>query len=100
MAVGTALALTLGLSSDGNIAETEDHAAAGSEAAKAHLGPETRKQKHQIQLAANRIRIRPGEDSVTHGLTLCIHGGLHKERVRSGMSRLLQSSDREWGQGL
>jgi hypothetical protein len=77
------------LPSDGNIAKTENHATAGSEAAKAHLGPESRKQKHHIQLAANRIGIGPGKDSVTHGLTLRVHGGFHEQRVGSGMPGLL-----------
>ena len=36
------------LPSDGNIAKTENHAPARCEAAKTHLGPETRKQEHQI----------------------------------------------------
>src|ERR1700722_6044465 len=83
------------LSPDGNIAKTENHAPAGSETPKAHLGPETRKQEHQIKLAANRIRVRPGKNSVTHGLTLRVYRGLHEQRVRSGMAGLFQAGDRK-----
>src|ERR1700722_4436797 len=38
------------LTSDGNVAETENHAPAGGKTAEAHLRPESRKQEHQIKL--------------------------------------------------
>jgi hypothetical protein len=71
------------LSSYGNIAKAENHAPAGSEAAKAHLGPETRKQEHQIELAANRIGIRPSKNTVTYGLALRVYRGFHEQRMGS-----------------
>src|SRR5579863_1069226 len=88
------------LAPDGNIAEAEDYAPAGGEAAKAHLGSETRKQKYQVQLPADCVGIGPGKNSVTHGLALRVHGSFHKQRVRSRMPGLFQPSDRERRQGL
>src|ERR1700693_2967034 len=88
------------LPADGNIAKTENHAPARCESAKAHLGPETRKQEHQIKLAANRIGIRSSKNSVTHGLALRAHCGFHEQRVGSGMPGFLKTGNREWSQGL
>src|ERR1700720_693255 len=88
------------LSSDGNIAKAENHPPAGSEAAKAHLGPETRKQEHQIELSANRIGIRPSENTVTHGLALRVYCGFHEQCMGSGVAGLLKAGDRKWSQGL
>jgi hypothetical protein len=77
------------LSPDGNIAKAKNHAPAGSEAAKAHLGPETREQEHQIELSANRIGIRPSKNTVTYSLALRVYRGFHEQRMGSGMAGLL-----------
>src|SRR5580658_5141000 len=88
------------LSADGNVAEAEHDTAAGGKASKTHLRAKARKQEHQIELAANRVGIRSGKNSVTYGFTLRVDCSFHEQSVRAGMAGLLEASNREWSEGF
>src|SRR5580704_18217192 len=85
--------LTLGreLTANPNLAEAQDHTAAGGGPAKAHLWAESREKQHLIQLALHVYVYLAGNHAIAHCLAVRIDRGLDEQWVLSvGARHLLE----------
>lgn len=67
----------LRLPSNGYVAKTQNHAAAGCKAPETHLWTETRKQEHLVELARDDGIVRTGKNPIIHGFAFRVDGDFH-----------------------